>query len=68
MERDRYQRAVRAPMRLFASLLAIPGAFVGTICLLRFVDHPTFQLAEWAVLSLATAVFFGLIAIRGRQV
>jgi hypothetical protein len=54
-------------MRLFATILAVPGLFIGTISLMHWVDDPSWRDAEWTVVALGLAVFFGVIAVLGRE-
>jgi hypothetical protein len=67
MRPKRFHGTSRAPVRILAGILALPGLFVCTISTLALVDHPSWPLAEWAVASLALAVFFGVAAVLGRD-
>ena len=67
MNIKRSRPVVTPSLRIFAGLMAIPGLFVSTICILYWVDHPSWPVVEWAVASLALAIFFGIIVVSGRQ-
>lgn len=67
MHAKRHSRAARPPVRIFATILAIPGLFVGTISFMHWIDNPSWRDAEWTVVALGLAVFFGVIAVLGRE-